>query len=87
MALVLFGSGGIREELDLRESTIHLQHRIVHIIVIYVFCTLLKSYQHQYFILFLKVNQLYNVGNGVLTAPRVLTDLKFYQLFVGESAF
>ena len=52
MALVSFGSGGIREELhssqrvDLREGNIHLQHRIVHIIVIYVFCTLLKSYQH-----------------------------------------
>ena len=51
IALVSFGSGGIREELhssqrvDLRELTIHLQHRIVYIIVIYVFCTLLKSYQ------------------------------------------
>jgi hypothetical protein len=52
LTLVSFGSGGIREGLhssrrvDLREeSTIHLQHRIVHIIVIYVFCTLLKSYQ------------------------------------------
>ena len=48
MALVLFGSGGICEELhssqyiDLRELTIYLQYRIVHIIVIYVFCTLLK---------------------------------------------
>ena len=48
IALVSFGSGGIRKELhssqrvDLRELTIHLQHCIVHIIVIYVFCTLLK---------------------------------------------
>jgi hypothetical protein len=52
LTLVSFGSGGIRKELrssqrvDLKESTIHLQHRIVHIIVIYVFCTLLKSYQY-----------------------------------------
>ena len=43
---------GIRDEyhssrhVDLRESIIHQQHRIVHIIVIYVFCTLLKLYQH-----------------------------------------
>ena len=48
MALVLFRLGGIRKELyslqyiDLRESTVYLQHRIVHIIVIYVSCILLK---------------------------------------------
>ena len=51
LILVSLRSGGIRKELhflqrvDLRESTIHLQHRIVHIIVIYVFCMLLKLYQ------------------------------------------
>ena len=50
IALVLFGLGGICKELhslqyvDLKELTIHLQYRIVHIIVIYVFCILLKSY-------------------------------------------
>jgi len=48
LTLVSFGSGGIRDEcyssrrVDLREGIIHLQHRIIHIIVIYVFCTLLK---------------------------------------------
>jgi hypothetical protein len=48
LTLVSFGSGGIHEELhflqrvDLRKITIHLQHRIVHIIVIYIFCILLK---------------------------------------------
>src|SRR6266576_4980534 len=49
LTLVSFGSGGIRDKyhsshyVDLRESIIHQQHRIVHIIVIYVFCTLLKQ--------------------------------------------
>ena len=48
LTLVSFGSRGIRDKycssqrVDLRESRIHQQHRIVHIIVIYVFCTLLK---------------------------------------------
>jgi hypothetical protein len=48
LMLVLFGLGGIYKELyssqhvDFKKSTIYLQHRIVHIIVIYVFCILLK---------------------------------------------
>ena len=48
LTLVLFRLGGIRKELyflqyiEFRESTIYLQHRIVYIIVIYVFRILLK---------------------------------------------
>ena len=47
-SLILFKLRGICKELyflqyiDFRELTIHLQYRIVHIIVIYVFCILLK---------------------------------------------
>src|SRR6266567_1223764 len=48
LTLVSFRSGGIRDKcyssrhVDLRESIIYQQYRIVYIIMIYVFCTLLK---------------------------------------------
>jgi hypothetical protein len=58
--LVLFRSGGIREELyilqrvDFKKLTIYLQHRIVYIIIIYVFYTLLM-YTNNSFLLYFKL--------------------------------